>query len=428
MPILVRFHTALIFALSLAVAGCSSPQASDSGGSGGRGAGRGGSGGPAVPVTTAKVVERAIPVTIETVGTAEAVQTVQVHAQVAGQLSAVLFAEGQEVKKDQLLFTIDPRPFEAAVAQAQALLARDTATASNAAAEQARFQDLYNRGLIPKDQYEAQNATASSAAATLQADRAAVDVAQLNLQYTKITAPIGGRTGSLGVHTGDLIRANDTNPMVVINQMTPIYITFAVPGRYLQDIHGNPGHKALAVDATGQSSVPPGAQPPAPALATPDVPQAISSGPTEHGSVSFIDNAVDPSTDTIKLKATFPNADRLLWPGLFLRVTLFLSTEGNAIVVPMSAVQVSQNGDFVYVVKPDQTVEMRPVTLQRQQGEEMVIAKGLAAGETVVTDGQLRLTPGARVSEPGAGPSAGVGSGTPSTGSGRAGRGKRGDF
>ena len=429
MPKLVRVQTALIFALSLAAASCSSPQASDSGASGGgRGAGRGSGAGAAVPVTTAKVVEKPIPVTIDTVGTAEAVQTVQVHAQVAGQLSAVLFSEGQEVKKDQLLFTIDPRPFEAALTQAQALLARDTATANNAAAEQARFQDLFNRGLIPKDQYEAQNATASSAAATLQADRAAIDAAQLNLQYTKITAPIGGRTGSLGVHTGDLIRANDTNPMVVINQVTPIYVTFAVPGRYLQDIHTNQVHKPLPVDVTGQSAVPPGAQPQAPSITSPDVPQQTATGRTERGNVSFIDNAVDPSTDTIKLKATFPNADRMLWPGLFLRVTLFVSTEANAIVVPMSAVQVSQNGDFVYVVKSDQTAEMRPVTLQRQQGEEMVIAKGLTAGETVVTDGQLRLTPGARVSERGGGPGAAAGAAPSSTGSGRAGRGKRGDF
>lgn len=429
MTISVRTEAALLFALSLAVAGCSSSPASDpAGAGGGRAGGRASAASAAVPVTTTKVVEKSMPVTIGAVGTVEAVQTVQVHAQVAGQLSAVLFSEGQEVKKDQLLFTIDPRPYQAALAQAQALLARDTATATNATAEQSRYQDLYKRGLLPKEQYEAQNAMASSAAATLQADRASVDAAQLNLEYTKISAPISGRTGSLGVHTGDLIRAADTNPMVIINQMTPIYVTFTVPGRYLPDIHKHQTEKPLVVNAMGQPSLPPGSQPSAPPITSPDVPQQATTGLTERGSVSFIDNAVDPSTDTIKLKATFPNTDRMLWPGLFMRVTLFVSTEGNAIVVPMSAVQVSSNGNFVYVVKPDQTVEVRPITLQRQQGEEMVIAKGLSAGETVVTDGQLRLTPGARVSERGAGPGAAADAGPPSTPSGRAGRGKRGDF
>lgn len=428
MPIFVRFQSAVVLLLGLTVGACSSPQASNAAGApGGRGGGRGSGGGAPVPVTTTTVAEKAIPVTIPTVGTAEAVQTVQIRSQVTGQLSAVMFSEGQEVSKGQLLFTIDPRPFEAAVQQAQAVLARDTATATNAASQQARYQDLFNRGLIPKDQYEAQTATASSAQATLEADRAAVETAKLNLQYTKIMAPVAGRTGSLGVHTGDLIRANDTNPMVIINQMSPIYVTFAVPGRYLQDIHRYQLKKALTVDATGQPSVPPGAQPTPPASISPDVPAQVASGPTEHGTVSFIDNAVDPSTDTIKLKATFPNSDRMLWPGLFVRVTLFMTTQTNAIVVPMSAVQVSQNGDYVYVVKADQTVEMRPVTLQRQQGEEMVIAKGLSAGETVVTDGQLRLTPGARVSERGSSAGSGSPAGSGQRG-GRQGRGKRGDF
>ncbi|MGH9410769.1 MAG: efflux RND transporter periplasmic adaptor subunit [Vicinamibacterales bacterium] len=426
MSMFVRLQSALVLTLALVAGACSSPQASNSATdpANGRGGGRGAGGGAPVPVTTAHVVEKPIPVTISTVGTTEAIQTVQIRSQVTGQLSQVLFAEGQEVRKGQLLFTIDPRPFQAALAQAHAVLARDTATSDNAAAEQARYQDLFNRGLLPKDQYEAQAASAASAKATLEADRAAVDTAKLNLDYTQITAPVGGRTGSLGVHTGDLIRANDTNPMVVINEMTPIYVTFAVPGRYLQDIHKYQSQKPLAVDATGQPSVPPGAQPQAPSATAPDVPVQVESGPTERGSVSFIDNSVDPSTDTIKLKATFPNADRMLWPGLFMRVTLFVRTEEHAIVVPMGAIQASQNGTYAYVVKPNHTVEMRSVVIQRQQGEEMVIAKGLTPGDVVVTDGQLRLTPGARVTEAGAGP-ASNGTAVPA---GRQGRVKRGDF
>lgn len=425
MSIDVRLQSALVLALALAAGACSSPQASNTPDPpGGRGRGRGAGGGGPVPVTLATVADKPIPVTIPTVGTVEAIQTVQIRSQVTGQLSQVLFSEGQEVKQGQLLFKIDPRPFQAALSQAEAVLTRDTATSDNAAAQQSRYEDLFKRGLLPKDQYESQTATASSAKATLEADRAAVETAKLNLAYTSITAPLAGRTGSLGVHTGDLIRANDTNPMVVINEMTPIYVTFSVPGRYLQDIHRYQSQKPLAVEATGQPSVPPGAQPAAPSASAPDIPVQVASGPTERGTVSFIDNAVDPSTDTIKLKATFPNTDRMLWPGLFMRITLFMTTEQHAIVVPMSAVQASQNGSYVYVVKADQTVEMRPVTIQRQQGQEMVIAKGLTPGEVVVTDGQLRLTPGARVSDRGAGP----GSTGTAPAAGRQGRGKRGDF
>jgi len=376
---------------------------------GGRG-GRGGPGGP-IPVTTAKVENKAIPVTIPAVGTAEAQQTVQIRAQVTGQLSAVHFVEGQEVKKGQELFTIDPRPFQAALSQAQAVLARDTATANNAQSQRARYQDLFERGLIPRDQYETQIAASQSAQATLEADRAAVDTAKLNLQYTHVTAPIAGRTGALGVHQGDLVRANDTNPMVVINQLSPIYVTFSVPGRYLPDIRRYQAKSPLQVHAKGQAALPPGAQPPPPPVigslqAQPSPDQAaakaaasagIAPGLAASGRVTFIDNAVDAATGTIKLKGTFDNTDHALWPGLFVQITLDLTTEGNAIVVPAAAVQPSQSGQFVYVVKPDHSVEVRNVVILRQQGEQIVIAQGLAAGEEVVTEGQLRLTPGARV-------------------------------
>ena len=436
------------------------------GGGRGQGGGRGGRGGPQgpVPVTTALVTKKPVPVTIPAVGTAEALQTVQVRAQVTGQLSEVHFTEGQEVKKGQELFTLDPRPFQAALAQAQAVLTRDTATANNAARQRANYEDLYKRQLISRDQYETQTSQSDAAQATLEADRAAVETARLNLQYTHIVAPISGRTGALGVHQGDLVRANDANPMVVINQLAPIYVTFAVPGRYLSDIRRYQAQKSLTVHAQGQIELPPGAQPPPPPVlgslqpqqsqgpqssapqgapdaaarggqrsaqqaAAADAAAGISPGVSETGHVTFIDNAVDNTTGTIKLKATFDNSDHQLWPGQFLQVTLDMTTEQDAIVVPAAAVQPSQAGQYVYVVKPDRSVEMRSVTIVRQQGEQMVIASGLTPGEEVVTEGHLRLTPGAHVTtgggQDGGGRSGGGRNGGGRNG-GRSGGGRRG--
>jgi membrane fusion protein, multidrug efflux system len=387
--------------LTAALAACSSSNAADpdGGAGGGRGRGRAGGGGT-VPVVTAKVLKKAVPLTIPAVGNVEAATTVQIRAQVTGQLSAVQFAEGQDVRKGQPLFSIDARPFQTALQQAEAVLARDTATAKNLAAQQARADDLYKRGLIPRDQYETTIANATSSQATLEADRAAVETARLNLQYTNILAPVAGRTGTLGVHMGDLVRANDTTPMIVINQLSPIYVTFSVPGRYLPDIRRYQARKRLKLYARGQPSLPPGAPPQTPSSTAPDLATAGGepSTPPEEGVVTFIDNAIDPMTGTIKLKGTFQNADHALWPGLFVQVTLQLAADPDAIVVPAAAVQASQSGQYVYVIKPDRTAELRPVTVERQQGDDMVIAQGLTAGEEVVTDGQLRLTPGARVS------------------------------
>jgi multidrug efflux system membrane fusion protein len=391
-----QFHRLFAPALiALSLAACSGQKAADPQAGGGRG--RGG-GGP-VPVVTTHAQTKQVPVQIPAVGTAEAVSSVQIRAQVTGQLSAVHFSEGQEVAKGQPLFSLDPRPFDAALQQAEAVLARDSATAKNATAQQTRYEDLYKRGLIPRDQYEAQVANAASLQATLAADQAAVETAKLNLQYTHIAAPIAGRTGTLGVHAGDLVRANDTIAMVVINQLTPIYVTFSVPGRYLTDIRKFQAQKPLLIETRGQVSLPPGAQPPAPSSSAPDEtdPSLAATQPVETGRVSFIDNTVDSTTGTIKLKGTFQNSDHALWPGLFVQVTLNLTTDPSAIVVPANAVQASQTGQYVYVVKADKTVELRTVTVERQQGDEMVIARGLSAGEEVVTDGQLRLTPGARV-------------------------------
>ena len=412
MPTQTKFFVISLILLTFCVSACgrgsaqSDPSAS-AGAQGGNGRGRSGrgAGGP-VPVTTAKVASRAVPVVIPAVGTVEAVSTVQIRAQVTGQLSEVHFAEGQDVQKGQLLFTIDPRPFQAALQQAQAVLARDTATATNATAQTARYEDLYKRGLIPRDQYETQQASTQSAQATLEADRAAVETAQLNLAYTQITAPIAGRTGALGAHVGDLIRANDTTPLVVINQLSPIYVTFSVPGRYLGDIRRYQAQRPLEVIARGQASLPPGAQPPAPIThsrrpgdrAAGAAAPGAEAGPSAIGTVTFIDNAVDPATGTIKLKGTFPNSDHRLWPGLFVQVSAESDDR------PQRARRARHR-------RAD--VAERPVRLRRQgrshrrharrsrssasRATRWSSRRGCRAGEEVVTDGQLRLTPGAKV-------------------------------
>ena len=410
------------------------------GGAGGRAGGRG-AGGP-VPVVTAHAVAKPVPVIIPAVGTAEPVASVQIRSQVTGQVSQIHFREGQEVRKGDPLFTLDARPFQAALQQAQAVLARDTAQAKNAQAQRARYQDLFNRGLIARDQYETQTANAAALEATIAADEAAVENAKVSLQYTRIVAPISGRTGSLGVHQGDLVRANDTAAMVVINQLSPIYVTFSVPGRYLPDIRRYQAQQPLRVEARVSPGGTPGAPQIAPASAanqaatatggtgaSPETAQAPSSAPsaatadaTEAGKVSFIDNTVDPTTGTIRMKGTFQNADHALWPGLFVQVTVVLRTDPSATVVPAVAVQASQTGQFVYVVSPDRTAQIRDVVVERQQGDDVVIAKGIAPGDEVVTDGQLRLTPGARVTTG----TRGEGAGDTGGARGGEGRGRRG--
>jgi len=328
----------------------------------------------AVPVSTGKVVEKALPLGVPAVGTAESISSVQIHAQVTGQLGAIHFSEGQDVTKGELLFELDSRPFELALAQAEAVLARDVAQNANAQKELTRYKALLDRGLIAREQYDSYTANAGATQATIAADQAAADTAKLNLQFTRITAPMSGRAGALTVHVGDLVRANDTAPMVVINQMSPIYVTFALPGRMLDDIRRYQAAAPLEVEVARQAGA---TRPP--------------------GRVTFIDNSVDPANGTIKLKALFDNTKRNLWPGAFVNVTLRLTTDPHAIVVPTDAVQASQSGPYAYVVKPDGTVAMRPVTVSRTAGAETVIASGLQPGDTVVTDGQLRLTPGAHV-------------------------------
>ena len=248
--------------------------------------------------------------------------------------------------------------------------------------------------------------------ATVAADKAAIETARLNLQYTEIAAPISGRTGALGAHVGDLVRANDTTPLVMINQLSPVYVTFSVPGRFLADIRRYQAQRPLVGDGgrarwrghhVSRAGRPRHSSHPAAGFIDVEPGPRVRRRPRETGVVSFIDNVVDSATGTIRLKATFPNGDRQLWPGAFVQVTLDLTTDPDALVVPATAVQASQDGQYVYVVKADQTVEMRPVRIERQQSGVTVVAEGVSAGEVVVTDGQLRLAPGARVGERDAG-------------------------
>ena len=379
-PRLRRCATAaLLVTLAVSLASCTNGQARQqtsetAGGGGGRGRGGRGGDGP-VPVTTTAAVEKSMPITVTAPGTAEAISTVQVRSQVTGRLAEVHFAEGQEVEGGQPLFTIDPQPFQVALDQATAVLARDTAQANNAAAQVDRYKSLFDRGLIARDQYETQVATSTALRATTAADEAAVAAAKLNLQYTKIMSPASGRTGALLVHQGDLVQANGPTALVVINQMAPIYVSFALPGKLLDDVRRVQRGRPLKVtvqtsDGENQS--------------------------TESGQLTFIDNSVDPQTGTIKLKATFDNRDSALWPGEIVQTSLYLNTDSHAVVVPSVAVQPGQEGTYVWIVENGQA-QMRPVTVARVEGEESVIASGIAAGDVVVTDGQLRLTPGARV-------------------------------
>lgn len=328
----------------------------------------------AVPVTVGAVVERAEPVQIRAIGNVQPYSTVQVKAEVGGELIGVHFTEGQEVHKGDLLFTIDARPFDAALKQAQANRARDIAQANNAQADAERYARLAKEGVIAQQQYDQARSNADAMRAAVAADEAAIDNARVQLSYTKIYSPLDGRTGNLLVHQGNLIKPNDV-PLVVINQVQPIFAAFSVPAQNLPEIKRYMAAHPLRVAASPKGSGGPGAQ----------------------GVLTFVDNAIDLTTGTIELKGTFQNRDRSLWPGEFVDVTLTLTTQGNAIVVPSQAIQTGQQGQFVFVVKPDQTVETRPVTVNRTAGPYAVIDQGLRPGETVVTDGQLRLVPGARV-------------------------------
>jgi len=383
---------AALAALSIVVvAGCSSPQAKS-----------GGPVFPPVPVAVAKATEESVPIQVRTVGTVEAFSTVEVKAQVAGPLMTVKFTEGATVNQGDLLFEIDSRPFREALRQAQAAVAKDEAQLrvaqetlarsqaqlKNAQADATRFEQLSKEGISTRQQEDqirtaaevakhsvaADEASIETTRATLESDRAAVEQAKINLAYCEIRAPITGRAGNLLLHPGNLVKANADTGLVVLNQIKPIFIIFGVPERYLGAISQQQARHKLVVDA---------------------VPDKDSVH--EAGILSVIDNTVDANTGTIRLKAAFDNKDGHLWPGQFVDVVLTLDME-TRIVIPSEAVQVSQQGSLVYVVKPDTSVEPRPVAAGETVGGKVVIEKGIAAGETVVTDGQSRLFPGAKIS------------------------------
>jgi multidrug efflux system membrane fusion protein len=349
---------------------------SEAGPSGGRGQSRGaGRTREAVPVLVATAVQRSVPVQIRAVGNAEPYATVSMKSQVTGVLYKAHFREGQDVKQGQLLFTIDPRPYEAALKQAEANLARDAAQLKNRREQVRRYAELVEKQYVSREQYDQIRTDADAMESTVEADKAAVETAKVNLSYCYIYAPVTGRVGILLVNEGNLVRVNDGTPLVVINQVSPMNVTFSVPEQHLADITRHMLGGRLKVSASFPSD----------------------EGRPEVGALEFVDNAVDRATGTIKLKAVFTNAERRLWPGQFINVALTLATQADAVVIPSEAVQVGQEGPHVFVVKPDKTVEVRAVTLGTTNEGEAVIAKGLVAGEQIVREGQFLLGPGSRI-------------------------------
>jgi len=387
----------LVFVMMLLVAGCAANNAANN-----KGGAPGVQQAQAAPVFTSKAIKKSVPVEIQAVGNVEAYSTVSVKAQIGGQLTLVDFTEGSDVKKGDRLFVIDPRPYEAQVAQASAALerdkaqlqmaqanvARDTAQEDYARAQAKRFSELTTQGIIPRDSSEQTDAQAKAASESVRADRAAIqttqanlaadqaalDRAKLDLEYCTIRSPIDGRTGHLTVKQGNVVKANDVE-LVTINQLRPIYISFTVPETELPPIKAQLAAGKVSVEAFLQGDDAAG----------------------EKGRLTFIENTVDRSTGTINLKATFDNPSAKLWPGQFARVVVRLNASADTIVIPTTAVQTGQDGKFVFVVKPDMTVEARPVIANRALDRDVVVEKGLNEGEIVVTSGQLRLVQGSHV-------------------------------
>jgi multidrug efflux system membrane fusion protein len=356
-----RFAVPLAALVALAFAGCSRSAAPRAGG------------GAAVPVQVATAVKQDVPRRVEAIGTVQALRTVSVKSQVDGVIAQVHFQEGQEVKAGDLLVTLDKRPFENAVLQARAALATAKAQAAQASVDAQRYTSLEQQAAISKEAYAQYTTKAETTKADVLAREAALANAELQLSYAEIRAPIAGRTGQRLLHEGALVKANDNNfTIVTINQLAPVAVTFSVPERSLDEIR--------AAFAGGNASV--------------IVTDRSSGVKRENGRLEFIDNAVDPTTGMITLKAVFPNEDQALWPGRFVYVVTQVGLDANATVVPTPAVQTSQNGSTVYVLKPDSTADLRKVKVARVAGDITLLADGVQPGETVVTDGQLRLLPG----------------------------------
>jgi len=330
----------------------------------------------AVPVTAATATQQNVPFRLQAIGNVEPFSTVALKARVDGQIVEVNFKEGEEVRKGSVLFKIDPRPYEATLRQAEATQARDVAQREQARSQERRYKELLEKNFVSKEAYAQIRTNADSAEAVAQASKATVDSARLNLEYCTIRSPIDGYPGKIQIQMGNLVKANDANPLVILNQVHPIYVSFAVPEQSLATLRTYMKKGALAVDAGPPNS------------------GKIAAS----GTLIFVDNAVDSTTGTIKLRARFANQDNALWPGQFVAVSLKLYDQKDAILVPTQAVQTGPNGQFVFVIKPDMTTEVRAVTVERAEGDNAIIAKGLKHGEQVVTRGQLRLAPGVKVS------------------------------
>lgn len=326
-------------------------------------------------VGVATVDARTIPVQVSAIGSIDPLRTVNVKSRVDGQVIAVKFKPGDAVKLGEVLFLLDDRPAQAALEQARAALARDTATLENQKREFARQELLMAAKITTQQDYDASRTAVAVTSQVIAVDRAAIDNAKLTLEFNTIRAPIGGRTGKVLIDLGNLVKANDAVSMVTINQIQPVYVTFAVPQRYLEEIRARYNAGRLPVT-----------------VSPPESKRVLAEGRLE-----FVDNSVDPSTGTITLRAVFSNENEALWPGQFVNAILVLHNEPGAITVPPEAVQTGKDGSFVYVVKADSTVQYRAVTVDRVVGGSTVISKGLTAGEIVVTDGQLNLIDGSRV-------------------------------
>ncbi len=352
----------------------------------------GAAGRPPAPVVVATAEQRNIPVQINAIGNVEAYQTVQIRSQVNGQIEGVFFREGQDVRQGQLLFALDKRPFQADLERAIGQLKRDQAAAANSQAQANRYSALEQSGVIAHQVAEQQRAQAQADAAAVYADQAAVDAARVQLRYTDITAPITARAGALLINKGNLVKANDTPFLVQLNQIAPIYVTFTVPETQLADVrhYYAPGRLHVLAYPKDESTNMTGER----------VPPSV-------GDVTFIDNGVDPQTGTVKLKATFTNQDRRLWPGEFVNVVLNLSTIKNATVVPTKAVQTGQQGDYVYVVTSQNVAESRAVKTTGAY-QDLTLVSGVKPGERVIVEGQVRVAPNSKVvvQQPGTSPSA----------------------
>jgi multidrug efflux system membrane fusion protein len=355
----------LIFSTIAFLAACGKQNDGQAAGAGAR---------PAAPVVAAVVEQHDVPVQLTAIGNVEAYQMVQIRSQVNGQIQSIFFKEGQDVHKGQLLFQLDKRPFRADLEKAVGTLQHDEAQAANSRLQAERYNSLEAQGVASKEQADQVRAQAKADASAVYADKAAVEAAKVQLQYTDITAPIDARTGALLINVGNLVKANDTPFLVQLNQVIPIYATFSIPENQLD---------AVRKVAAGNLKV----------FA---YPKGQTSKPVE-GKLTFIDNGVDMQTGSVKLKATFTNKDRRLWPGEYVDVVLNLSTRRNAILVPTKAIQTGQQGQYVYVVTPQSTAESRAVETSGTYQGFTVVSAGLTPGEKVVVDGQLRVAPNAKV-------------------------------